>query len=351
MIFKGIDKTKIKNFTIELMDMDRLLSNDNVIFQERARGMAVATIDGEIKHIDSLIISDGHIFNKLSVGVKLNKGTPLAYAHVDIHIAENSDNNLKPLKISEYRNRLTRLKSYLEDRYGLYINLDQAKFEKLEINVTSKMDRDFIEYEFLLEQMVYLVPKRYEVSPYLDDDREAKQYDFFNDSTEAKIYDKTRQLEEKFKISMEEQDMRIEYTLNKAEKIKNCLGSALISEVTDEAIESYLKAQIYKDLIKPIETHITKANKELLQMANDLKKADSRKWAKLFVYKAIAQKMNKKNGRLALVIDSEQIEQTIKKVSGKNSGRTIARIQSEFAEHPYLNDNLVKLQEIKDKFV
>lgn len=351
MIYKGIDKTKIKGFTVELIDIEKLTSNDNVIFQEKLPGIAVEDIQGEMRSINYLKIKDGHIFNTLAIGSKLNKGVPNSYSHIDIHISELTDNNLKPLKVSEYINLLERLKGYLQSRYGLYINLEKAKFEELEINVTAKMDKEFIEYEYLLEQMVYLVPKVYEISPYIGKDRTLKQYEFFNGSTEAKVYDKTRQLQEKFKISLDKQYMRIEYTLHKPKKIQSCLGTEYIYQMTDQAITDYLKKQINKDLIKPIEKHIKEGDKQILQMAIEEKELDSRKWAKSFVNKAIAERLDKRTGKLPLVIDQEQLKKAIKKVSNKsNYSRNLARLEAEFNRHPFMKNNIEKLQEIKEKF-
>ena len=353
MIYKGIDKTKIKGFTVDLIDIEKLISNDNVIFQEKYPGVAVEDTQGEIRSINYLKIKDGHIFNTLAIGSKLNKGVPNGYSHLDIHISELTDDNLKPLKITEYINLLERLKNYLKDRYGIYINLEKAKFDEIEINITALMDREFIEYEYLLEQMVYLVPKVYEISPYIGRDRTLKQYEFFNGSTEAKVYDKTRQLQEKFKISYDKQYMRIEYTLKGYKKVRASLGTEYIYQMTDQAIIDYLKKQINKDLIKPIEKHIKEGDKQLLKMAMYEKETDSRKWAKSFTGIALSERLDKRNGKLQLVIDLEQIKKAIKKVSTNksNCNKTLARLQKEFNRYPFMNDNLEKLQEIKDKFV
>lgn len=353
MIYKGIDKTKIKGFTVELIDIEKLISNDNVIFQEKYPGVAVEDTQGEIRSINYLKIKDGYIFNTMAIGSKLNKGVQNNYSHLDIHISELTDDNLKPLKIIEYINLLERLKSYLKDRYGVYINLEKAKFDEIEINVTALMDREFIEYEYLLEQMVYLVPKIYEISPYIGKDRTLKQYEFFNGSTEAKVYDKTRQLQEKFKISYDKQYMRIEYTLKNYKKIRASLGTEYIYKMTDEAIIDYLKKQINKDLIKPIEKYIGEGNKQLLKMAMNEKETDSRKWAKSFTGIALSERMDKRTGKLPLVIDMDQVKNAIKKVSTNksNCNKTLARLQNEFNRHPFMFDNFKKIKEIKSKFI
>lgn len=350
-VYYGIDKTKIKGFEIELIDIDKLKSN-NVILKEDKIGILVTDINRKERSISYLKITDGHIFNSLTVGVRINKGIPNPYGFIEIHISEINDNNLKPLSICEYHNLLDRLKLYLEDRYGIYMSFSNARFEDIEVNVTAKMDNQFIEYEYLLDTMAYLVPKSYELRPYIGTDRTIKQYEFFNKSVKAKIYDKTRQLGEKFKISLEDQYMRIEYKLCKPKKISDSLKTEYIYKIKDEDIKIWLQKQIHKDLIKPIEKHIQQSNKVLMKMAKEEKVKDVKKWTRNFISEAIATKLDKRNGKLSLVIDIDQIIETIKLISSRsNCSRNIKRLQVDFDRYPYLKSNLNKLEEIKFKFI
>lgn len=172
---------------------------------------------------------------------------------------------------------LERIKKYLENRYGLYMDFDNCYFGDIEINVTAVMDRQFIEYEYLLNNMAYLVPKSYKVAPFMDNNRNYNQYEFFNGSVSAKIYDKTKQLREKFKISLDKQYMRIEYTLHSPTKVETSLGSKYVKDITDKAIIDYLHKMINRDLIAPIEKHIKDSNKKLLKMAKEVKAQDNNK--------------------------------------------------------------------------
>ena len=348
----GIDKTVIKGFRMELMDKDKLLKNSNVVLQEREMGVLTKGIDGSNIEIDYLKVTDGHVFNHLIMGVKYNKGIRTIYSMIELSIAEDSDSNLKPLNVSEYRNKIKRLFKYLEDMYGLYFNVDELYLDDMEINITVQMDRKFIEYEYLLNNMVYLVPRKYNISPYIDKDRTVKQYTFFNNTVEGKIYDKSRQLNEKFEIKrLDKQYMRIEYTLHGSKKIESVLGTRLVAEITDKAIEEYLFKQINKDLIKPIQKHIETSNKKLLNMALDLKEKDSRRWASAFFREAISEKEDIRNGALPLVIDIEQVTDIIKKVSSsRNHAKTIGRLADNMNRHLYLSNNIDKLNEIINKF-
>jgi len=352
MINKGIDKTVLKGFELELIDKKKLQNNDNVILQEKNLGIYVKDIDGTDISINYLKIIDDNMFNYLALGVKINKGVVISYSMIEISISELTDSNLKPLNVSEYRNMLKRIFRYIEDRYGLYMNLDKLYFDDIEMNVTSEMDMPFIEYEYLLSNMVYLVPRKYDISPHIGKDRTVKQYEFFNNTVHGKIYDKTRQLSEKFKIKLDKQYMRIEYTLHGSKKIEKALGTRYVNKMTDKAIYDYLKDMINKDLIKPIQKHIETSNKKLLNMAIELKEKDSRKWAKMFLYTAIAEKEDIRNGALPLVIDIDQIKEIIKKVSSLNNHtKTIGRLADEINRYPYLLDNTNKLNELIDKFI
>ena len=348
----GIDKTVIKGFRMELMDKDKLLKNSNVVLQEKEMGVLTKGIDGSDIEIDYLKVTDGHVFNHLIMGVKYNKGIRTIYSMIELSIAEDSDSNLKPLNVSEYRNKIKRLFKYLEDMYGLYFNVDELYLDDMEINITVQMDRQFVEYEYLLNNMVYLVPRKYNISPYIDKDRTVKQYTFFNNAVEGKIYDKSRQLNEKFEIKrLDKQYMRIEYTLHGSKKIESSLGTRLVAEITDKAIEEYLFKQINQDLIKPIQKHIAESDKKLLNMALDLKEKDSRRWARMFLTTAIAQKQDFRNGALPLVIDIEQIKEIIGMVSPpKNLKRTLERLKGEMDIYTYLLNNFTKLDEIIGKF-
>ena len=348
----GIDKTVIKGFRMELMDKDKLLKNSNVVLQEREMGVLTKGVDGSNIEIDYLKVTDGHVFNYLVMGVKYNKGIRTIYSMIELSIAEGTDSNLKPLNVSEYRNKIKRVFKYLEDMYGLYFNVEELYLDDMEINITAQMDRQFVEYEYLLNNMVYLVPRKYELSPYIGKDRTVKQYTFFNNAVEGKIYDKSRQLNQKFEIKrLDKQYMRIEYTLHGSKKIESALGTRLVAEMTDKAIEEYLFKQINKDLIKPIQKHIVESDKKLLNMALDLKEKDSRRWASSFLNSAIAQKEDIRNGALPLVIDMEQIKKIIGMVSpSKNRKRTLDRLRDNMDEHAYLLNNFTKLDEIIGKF-
>ena len=207
----GIDKIKVKSFRIVKIDEAKFIANNNVIYKNDGVAVEAATLDDNKYFAYSYLkITDGNIFNSLVMGIKNNNGIPNPYSFVEIHISDELNGNLKPLTVAEYHNLIENLKTYIEEQYGLYLDFNGAKFEEIEINITAEMDRQFIDYEFLLSQVVQLVPKTYCYSTYIGKKREVKQLEFFNKSVQVKIYDKTSQLKDKYKIRTDKQYMRIE---------------------------------------------------------------------------------------------------------------------------------------------
>ena len=276
MTYTGIDKTVIKGFKVLALDKDKLLTHayNNVVLQTADYGIIVPSITADKEeHITYLKITDGHLFNYLVMGVKQKKGILNPYYHLEITISDLTDNNLYPLNITEYLNMLNRIKDYLLNMYGLEIDFTEAYYDEIELNKTATLDGEFKDYNYILNLMGLLVPKRYKNRAYYTDNLNIlKQVEFFNTAIKGKIYDKSRQLQEKFKIVLDKNYMRIEYTLHGSKKIETALGERAITKVSDVSIKDFLNMQIEKDLITPLEKHITEGSKKLIAIATALRK-------------------------------------------------------------------------------
>ena len=348
----GIDKTKVKGFKVISIDMKKLKESKRAIYKEDLFGVSIESIDGKMMSFDYLKITDGYIFNTLTLGVKRNNGVLNAYSFIEIHISADNDNrNLKPFTINEYHEYIKKLKIYIEKEYGLIIDFSQAKFEQIEINITSKMNLNFEEYEYLLNQMVLLVPKRYSISSYMDKNRRVRQFNFFNKSVQARIYDKSHQLKQVHGIELDDDYMRIEYTLNKPSKIKSVLKSEYVYGICDEEIKEWITKQIEKDLISPIQKHIKKANNFLRELAREEIESDPKKWTRNFLNRAMASKDNTSNGKLPIVTDIKQIISIIENLTHRsNRKRTNNRLEKLISKYTFVRANLEKLNEISSKF-
>lgn len=352
IISTGIDRTVIKGFELGIIQRRVLLSNNNVDYYEKAEGYPVKEWDEEVeyRHIGFLKIVDDPLFKLLRIGVANNKKGHIYYASLEITINDEEKKNLKPLTMAQYLQRIHDIKLHLKDKYGLYIDFKNAYFEELEVNKTAIMDRNFSSYDFLLTNIGYLIPGRYTIATHRHQE-DLKQLEFYNKSIKGKVYDKTRQLQEQFKLTLDKQYMRVEYCFKDNAKVINAFATRSIYKLKDEDINSFLNKQINKELIKPIRDYITTSNKKLLAMAKQIKKDDKRKWVSMFITSAISERVNKHNGTLDLVVDIEQLKAVIKQLAPHNYTRTVKNLEKTFSKYPYLKDNLIKLDEITNKFL
>ena len=144
--------------------------------------------------------------------------------------------------------------------------------------------------------------------------------------------------------------LRIEYCFLKQDKIIRDLNIVNIYQLTDEKINSYLNEQIEKELLTPIRVHLATGNKQLLKMAKEILKQSNRRWISTFTIKAIAEKVNKTNGKLDLLIDTQQLKDVIKKLMPHNYIRNIKTLEKTLVNYPYLYNNIIHLEEITEKF-
>lgn len=348
----GIDRVVIKGFELNMIHKAILMDNNNIDYYEKAEGYPVKelTSEAEYRNIGFLKITDDNLFKLLRLGVANNKKGNLYYASMEITINDKEAKNLIPMTMKQFLSKIDFIKQHLKDQYGLYIDFSNAYFDELEVNKTAIMDRRFNEYDYLLTNIGYLIKGRYTIATHREHEQ-LKQLEFYNKSIKGKVYDKTKQLEEAFKLTLDKQYMRIEYCFKDNAKIINTFATRSIYKLTDEDIESFLNKQIYKEFIKPLQEYIKASNKQLLSMAKQIKKEDKRKWISLFVAQAIAERVNKSNGTLDLVIDLEQLKAVIKQLSPVNYAKTMKRLQSTFNKYQYLHDNFIKLNEITNKFL
>jgi hypothetical protein len=344
----GIDKSKLYNIKINGISFKKLEANLGACtLQTMGEVMAVLNLDtGNYKEIAYLKIVDEIMFNCLIVGVKKTKGKSIAYVNLDLHIDSIRGDNLEPLNMEEYYILIANVKEYIFDKYGIDLDFTEAKFKELELNVTMLLDRDFTEYEHILKLMTLLAPKRYKAKMLgMDNRNNITTIVLDNKSIDCKVYDKTKQLKVVYKILIDDNCIRIEYTLKTIAKISKDLGGNIHS-LTDKDIKEYLQNRVYEDLIKPTEKHIEEGNKILKKMVKEEQKKAPKKWTRLFLLKSITESIDNK---IPLVFDIEQVKAIIKEKTKTNYARTIDRLEEELSSYKYLNNNFTKLNEIKEK--
>ena len=169
---------------------------------------------------------------------------------------------------------------------------------------------------------------------------------FYNESTKLKVYDKKFQLKEVYRIRIDEDLMRIEYTFKRPQKVETIFGTNKVNELTDEAIKEYIKKGIEKDLINPVYKHIKQADKQLLKVAEQYQKMYPRGgWGKLFITDAKSLEVDNKR----LLIDNQQLKDIIDKIA--KSRTTKKRLYKEIECIKATDGNLLKLEYIHDNIL
>lgn len=349
----GLDKQVIKP-TVVGVDFNRLKENNT--------GKVVVSTDGNtvpihdykqdktvcISHIN---IVDDIMFNRLTIGVSKGEVGNILFCYLDISKMGADDTNLIPYTVEGFKAYANKCLKYIEEHYGVRLEDNDYKGESMEMNVTITLESKFNEYSHLLSLIGELSTggrKRYKYYMYKDTDREVAGIKLYSKSRTKKIYDKKRQLEKEkeIKIKLDKEYMRIEDTLLHQDVIKNTFGTAFISNVSDKDIEEYMIKSIKEDIINPLEKHIEEGNKILKKVALEEMKRDSRKWKRMFLYRAATLK-NKKG--ILVVVDIQQVLDIIKEFNPKHYARDVKKLSKDIEELAHLNNNFTKLAEIKAK--
>lgn len=176
---------------------------------------------------------------------------------MDIVIGDRSKSNLQNLTVSEYHNKIKRVFQYLYEEYGITVNQQYLKFSEMEINCTFELKEEFYKYHRVLRLMMFNLPKSYkkigQISGINKREQRIEAETFYrgNSSTEVKIYDKRKQLEQTVQFKTEKNIMRIEFKLKKSQKIKEVFKSALVSDLTDEKVNKFYYQQFNRLFEKP----------------------------------------------------------------------------------------------------
>ena len=99
-----------------------------------------------------------------------------------------------------------------------------------------------------------------------------------NSSTEVKIYDKKKHLEQTIQFRLEENMMRIEFILKKSQKIKEVFKSTQVSDLTDEKINEFYYQQFTRLFEKPYRKWQMENGNQLRNMITYHKNSNKNCW-------------------------------------------------------------------------
>lgn len=326
----GIDKTVIKNFTVERVDYEKLLNiinADKVVCMRNMKKKFNYFEEERKDNFNTIIINDDIEFNTLKVDVKkIGVDTFVKYAYLDWSIRELDSHNLIPLTTKAYQRQLERLFKYIRERYGLEMNTDNVKFDKVELNATIKLNDKFKEYIRAIDIMCSLAPKTYR--DYLTNKtKKDNSIDYFllrNKSMECKFYNKSKQMEEVYNLDIDENALRIEYTLNNT-KIKDVFGTDEIKNINDDEIKRFVREQFKKDFINRYNKHKIESIKKITKIAKELQK-ESKQWVKSLIIKVLDTEISTK---VPLLIDVEHLKVVLKERDKHNYSRNVKKLEKD----------------------
>lgn len=353
-----IDETELYNVKIRKVDLEKLLNNEKV---KRHIGIGNKVylkdyVTGKEVGFDLLNISDKYMFDALQIGSKINKDFIHEYVHMSMFVSdlEAKGHNLKPLTKAEYESKCCKVESYIEEEYGLTLNLKEKKFKLLALNKTFELEREIDEYWELFQLIHLLVPAKYKNKAFvLGGNNEIIGVYFENGVTRVKIYDKTKQLKDEKGIELDRRYMRIEVVLKEDKKIKKVIGTNLVSSITDEQLEQGFNSIIQEDVFNKIDDYLIESQKQIQKIARQEKKRNKLNWTRNFFLKAghggLKYEKRGKPTEIDLLFDIEQCLEIIKKETKSNYKKRLRTLEQDIDDIKGKKNNLARYDEIKRK--
>lgn len=90
-----------------------------------------------------LKIEDYKLFGVMCAGTKKTKRMKQDYSRMDITIGNKSQGNLQNKTVVEYQKMIKLIFQYLNEEYGITVNLQNLKFSEMEINCTFELKEEF----------------------------------------------------------------------------------------------------------------------------------------------------------------------------------------------------------------
>lgn len=369
--FFGIDRTKLRNIPIIKINKKKMqvaiakgvvtvvktpdwrndkYKNERCFFYEDTK---------EKICIDSIAIkdNDNKYFNYYKYTCRDGVKPKTGYIELTIGAFREDGTNLIPLKVSEFHEMVKLIQLNLWEQYGIYIDISNAKFEELELNITLLTDKEFERYGNILKvchlnHTSYFEPD----ASFFYREGETSSLRLYNQYLQLLIYNKKYQLEKQGIVFDDGVNiMRIEYKFKENKPILKNFGNITIWEFKDEMIKEFLQKRIKLDITNRVNEFIKKTNIHIRKEFRKDKKTGKIK------PQSILERVNgnvyigDEDGTfLNYIFDIEQLYQIIREFykDKYKANRSIERIEkSKMDKDCYKNkkNNLVCHNEITDK--
>lgn len=246
----GVDRIVLDNIKIKNINMQKLLSKDNVRFITSSIFKRNYEFDGGVKEIGDIEIKDSMFYFR--AGIKKDKlgirnYENLNIAPTNILYGNNTRNANEPEQIID---ALNHIKEIIYNDYGLLLDLSDATINKIEININIKLIDDFNSYKQVFKLIQKSIPKSFEVVAKY----EGTGFLIKNRELEINFYDKGI----KENILQDFSVLRIEYRLSSKQKVSREFGTINFDEFINnyEKIEKCFNKLTNKLIYKPIKNKI-----------------------------------------------------------------------------------------------
>lgn len=308
-----LDKVTVYGFKIVTINNMRDLVRRNIVTIKQGVRLYCRTKDN--RYFSSIKIEATEAFDYFFYGI-----TPdgMEYGALELSVPDRAGyHNLYGITAKEYCDQLQEAAIFLEEEYGIILDFSDARYKKMEINKTIRLDHPFDTYQRPLTLLMYLLPGTLrlggEHDVYRKDadhnvlpERRVKTY--YKSSGKRgltiKIYDKGEQLRNVHNIELNGNFLRFEITLNCPDKIKKSLGSNRIRDIDDAAIKRYMDDFIIQNLINPYEAFKDKEKKLIKRMLRKNYKPASRTWVRNTLLEVCNMEIDKK---LPVILDLKEL--------------------------------------------
>ena len=224
----------------------------------------------------------------------------------------------------------------------------------MEINCTFELKEEFYKYHRVLRLMMFNLPKSFRKLGQVSGINKSKQRieaeTFYrgNSSTEVKIYDKKKHLEQTIQFRLEKNMMRIEFILKKSQKIKEVFRSTLVSDLTDEKINKFYYQQFTRLFEKPYRKWQVENGYQLRNMIVNHRNNHKKHWQRNLIQECSNKEQS---DQLPLLLDVKDLLTQVKILDKDRHYQRIAKGILEQCSYNdiYLQNDAEKAEEIIGK--
>lgn len=267
----GIDKTILKEFTLDSIDMKKLQEAQKDAGNMGASAELVTIHTGQPTLINgneicSIRISDNR-FGEFKIKKTQDFKTGREKIHSEMKLkVSNSKNNLRSLSANEYKTRVRAMLEHFKETYGLVINTEHMRISSLELNCTFPLAEPYPLYRdaiMLLMANAQSDGKIATWSSIRDGQLQLETSVIKNQGHELKIYDKTAHLADlRVMLDSEQSVMRIEFRFSDTRYMRIHTEA----EFTDENLSTIFSKFFRKDVLLPYQQWRAKYQRELKRL-------------------------------------------------------------------------------------